>query len=963
MCSQRERALQLVETIKDAGFSHTRETYVTILRVHAKYGDIDAILSEINRLAAEKQNVSDKDILDIIYDLAINGHGNCSVQLFDQLSKDTDGPFVRWACNTVIRLAQKEHDDVALKLLKIIPRKTSESGETLDSGGFFLRQLIKANRPLEKIIAVCKELQEESLHSSPFQVILPQLCSSGSSDFVWSLFRERKSRGEVLVEDNFRPLFNTTNTADIQKSLKTIIQDFDIKPSSRFIHRVILSKLDDQKLNEKLNLLMAANVPPTQAGLGLAFHCLEKKQLKNATDTINHLRLHVPLRSFKPLLISALKSTNDVQNFVLFLRVHFENVSRSRGESNNEETSINEDVDESNAKSSDAKVSINWGSILSDTFVALSENGRSKTIAAILKELVNQGVTISVEEAESIRNRVKASVTSDINVLLDKLASGQLELKPIARPNLKLVSSSSRLEKILLGDSIRDKDSLQKRLMDAYYREGEMDKFEQRIQQFEGESTQVNSLTYARLIDGKVQAKDLDGALEIFKKCKSQIDQFFIFPDTVIQAVSLHIENNKFDEALKFAAETRRHADVEESDSTQAQSRCRELLSRLADEGKVKEVNQLFENLVEHRHIKVTNKLLGALIKVHIVNNDTAEAVKVFETVAQQYKETPLKNVLLKHLITNKELGTLQKVVDICSTVHNEHRVLTDLALSFIECNEREQAERIFEMSNLRPYEPAIEKFTNKCNKDGSIELLENLALATQSSNAIKRDSIFFNILDYYIREDNSDKALEVWVNLQEQNEAPTDAFLIKLGNYLKSKKIALPFQLPDTKVNKENAPRKAEGGAHDFIALLDRKVPSEINKAYHKLPKSELDAVVKKIASGSRQLYRLFNALAEAGNIKGVEKINSLLPAKEQNKIWYKDCQVKAYVQSGKANQWLEEWSKKIEQASTEDELHDLKLFPSDGFYSLLKQNPNLINECEFSFIHLQFVEILNDK
>lgn len=958
--------------MKEAGFTPTRDTNIIVLRVHAKHGDVAAILSEIERLNAEKIAVGDKDILDVVYGLAVNGHGANCVQLFDLLTKGNN--YVRFAANTIIRLAQKGHDDVALKLLKTLPPKKSASGENYNSGAFFLQQLVKADRPLDDILAICKELEAEGIHSSPLQVVLPKLCDSGPSDLVLTLFRDRKARGESLREDNFRPLFNSTNEADVRESLRSMIQEFDIKPSPHFIKSTVLPKLNVHTPEAALNSLIAANVPTVPSALALTAHCLEHKQLKNAADIIRHFRMRVNLKFYQPLLISALKETNDARSFVLFLRVHFENSQRLHEGSTSAET-LNEGADEAIEQLSDPKTSDDWATLIVETFAALPEKQRFRAIAAVLKELVEQGVTITPQQAEIIRNKVQPTAEGSIRKHLDQLASGSLELKPIEKSNWKIKSPSSRLEQILAEGRAQDVGSLQNELLRAYYREGQTKKFEDFIQKLESNNEKVAGSMHALLIQLKVQEKDLTSAVEWFTKIKAQNNEFFLFTDTAIDIVSWYIENGQMDEALKFATETRRATAAEEGYFSAANLRCRELLNRLADEGKATELNQIFESLVENGHAKVSNKLLGPLVRVHLVNNDLNKAVETFEKLANQYKETPIKGMLVAHIIRNGEMEILQKVVDISATVHGEHNVLTDLAFSFIECGETEQAQRVFEMPNLYPNQRSVQAKSEKFNKDGSIEMLENLAEATRGAKSLRREPIYLNLLDLYINEDNSEKAFQLWVTIQEENEVATDEFLKKLGLYLKSRKIDVPFEIPEEKKEKKtkidvksvqqakqaapkplnnatskgskgktNPVNKTVGKVYDFVGVLDTATSPEVIKQYQQLSDSDLAGIIENI-SGTKRLSKLFNILAEAGNVKEIEKVNSLLPETDQDRLWFNNSRAKAYVVSGQGSEWLDEWNKKLDSVATAEELRD---FPCSGFFYLIEHDAQLFAKCK---------------
>lgn len=132
------------------------------------------------------------------------------------------------------------------------------------------------------------------------------------------------------------------------------------------------------------------------------------------------------------------------------------------------------------------------------------------------------------------------------------------------------------------------------------------------------------------------------------------------------------------------------------------------------------------------------------------------------------------------------------------------------------------------------------------------------------------------------------------------------------------------------------------------FMAWLQHTTPSEINEAYQQLNRHTLDMIIRKFEIGSPRLAKLFDGLAAVGNIEGIEKINSLLPKKKLNQILYKNSRQIACGIYVSAEHRLDEWNKKIENANTIEEIGELAFFPSDVFYSLVKNNPNVITECK---------------
>lgn len=949
--------MELADTMKQNGFEPSRETHVAVLKIHGKYGDITTILSEIKRLRDERCNIGDKEILELIYVLAVNGHGASCVELFDQFIQSDH--FVRLASNTIIRLVQKEQDDVAMELLKVVPRKKTDSGQNVDSGGFMLKQLLKMNRPLDQIIAICKVLQTEGFHASPYQVILPELTQIGPSELIWSLFRERKSRGQTIVENDFRPLFKKSSAADAQTILKMMIQEFGIKPSPNFIKLEILPKLDSEKLEEKIYFLFAANVPTTQISLAITHKYLEENQLKNATDVICHFQSYVPLTTFKPILISALKSTNDVHNFVKFLHIHFENIRRTTEQTNGS-------IRDSNSASNVRKISDDWSTILCSVFDDVDPKKRFTTIAAILKEMVQYGITISSSQADRIRKRINASDKSEINDFLVQLTTGELQLKPIERQFLDVKRTSSRLEQKLRSGNIQNKDAIQVELLNAYYHEKEAVKFEQYMEQLENENVPISALMYARLLDHKIETNNLNSFNETFPKCKERFNEFHLFPQTIIKTISLLIKNEQLNNALEFAAETRRTDEIREQGNFIANDLCKDLLNRLADEGKTTELEQIFESLINNGHVKVSNILLGPLIRVHLIKNDSKKALAAYEKFAKQFNCTPMKQVLCTRLITEGNLMALQNFVDISSDVHGNQSILNDLMISFIECDRITQAQKIFQTPGFRPSQQAINAYSEKCKKNGSTKYLEDLITATKYAKNVDQDQIFHDLLDVYIRKNNSEKALNLWAIIENDNLVASRAFLIKLSNFLKFKHINVPFKIPSGKeeepkfsISFQNSLQTPSEKVSDFFEMFDRTAPYKISKACEQLMDNELSEIVLEFRHSWR-LFQLFDRLAEAGNLRYIEKINSLLPDDEQDQLWYRNSRAKACGLTKKSIDWINEWNARLDEAINNDKLLNLKkYFPRDGFFSLVMHNPKIITKCKCFY----FEQFLNDN
>ena len=80
----------------------------------------------------------------------------------------------------------------------------------------------------------------------------------------------------------------------------------------------------------------------------------------------------------------------------------------------------------------------------------------------------------------------------------------------------------------------------------------------------------------------------------------------------------------------------------------------------------------------------------------------------------------------------------------------------------------------------------------------GEEKLLEDLLKVTKNVHQFHRIEIYHYLLQAYIKNDNVDKAYNLWLELQEDDVNPNDEFLANLGTFLKSHNQIVPFQIPE---------------------------------------------------------------------------------------------------------------------------------------------------------------------
>lgn len=435
-------AFELVETMIQKGLKRTQETNINVLRIHARHGDIDKVLFGIERLKSENNSLQDKDILQLICDLAVNDHQAKCKHLFGLLTKDEH--YIRLVANTVNCLLRKNKDNVAYNLLKTVPAQVPESKEFTSTVESFLTQLVKAGRPAEQMIRVCQRLIDDGLHLNPFQVLNQKLSESGLGDNVWMILQRMRDDGIKLVADDFQPVFvNSSNVAEVIQNLRVMREKFSIRPAVKFLGAMALSNINVEQPDAIINTLMLSDdiLSRKSAALAVAYRCLQQSQLKHAADILTFFGFYVQISVFQPVLISAFKNTLDVDNYVRFLRAQYDNLAHRPWLSVDQLSKI-ESIDQTSGSIDDESRFEFVGKILYNTLDDLKEKHRAGALTAILQGLVDQGIHISRKQAERIEITMGSAITSEIVSLLHRLASGELVLKITERPKLKIMPAS-----------------------------------------------------------------------------------------------------------------------------------------------------------------------------------------------------------------------------------------------------------------------------------------------------------------------------------------------------------------------------------------------------------------------------------------------------------------------------------------------------------------------------------------
>lgn len=978
--------------MRRGGMEPTADTYTTLLCGYAKRGDIEAIMKTIEMCEQKELYLLDRDILEVIYSLAVNGHTEHLDTVFGKLRKSIG--FNQDAFNMILRLTSKGQVDVAFKILQTMPRNTDSDGNTVEAGNFFVRQMVKAKVPTEKIIKMCETLKANQMNTSALMVAIEASLSTGAVDQLFELLQEAHRGGLEIRQHYFWPVLvaaGKQNQNEVVAVLKRMKSEFGLPATGETVRDYVIPHLNEKSPDAIMNLLISAEVSSGQAASSVAYWLLTSGKVAEAAAIASQYRASFSPNLFRKPLMSALASSRDVPSFIKFVRL-----IRDSFDLNSKQT---EDSDGQQEAAASENRNGDRAEIVGQMVVDVLDQFKSNSVAIlsqVLEGLIEEGLSIGNKQAEIIQNRLASEMTTDISDMLSKLTAGDLEpvfREPGKRTSLLSQMSPDHLERFIAqteakGESV---NRLKRYLIAACFRSKDLAKTEEVIGKLEKEGYVIASNVYAQLIDLYLHHDKLDKALEVLRMLSEKDPEFILDNYKSLKLASNLIANGQLQQGIELLEKHKKPEINSEDNSFAYNAVCWRMLNGFAEAGKVDELNRVFEVLERCNYIEANNVMLGPLIKVHLTNDDLPQAMATFEQITQKYRVTPWKNELACRLIQSEDAANLQKLTDLSTNVHGEVNSLYDLVFSFVECGRIRQARRILETPGLKVRYQRINHACERYRENGKQAPLEGLIEAMKNLHHIDRTEIYHNLLLSYKKENEPQKALELWMAMQEEDVTPPEKFLQSLAGLLRANKMPVPFTLDsgDKKSPKaKEVPVKTESIAapppppqpkselrsaikagnvalatelfanppalEGKLNVIDRSRYIELLVRHDRVAEAT-DVVNDLLAKKKYPLLNHFrfylNKLAANGDHELIEKIGDQLSADLKRQLSFDNRLCHAYIVASKADEYLGSLEQCLEQAKTDKELEEIgQKFPRGGAVGILEKHPEMAKRCEYT-------------
>jgi leucine-rich PPR motif-containing protein, mitochondrial len=540
--------------------------------------------------------------------LCTNGFANLIDPILARITKSAG--YNQDAVNTILRLINKGHEDVALKILKGMPRGTKTDGQLNDTGNFYIRHLVKAQRPAETILAICKELEAGELNSRALLIAVEAALANGENIillFCCIVFLNKFYSQQIGLVDTAKPLLKAAHANGLpirqhyfwplmcsasekgQNQVIDILQamqsEFNISASGETIRDYVIPNLKEKNYEKIVNLLRTGGTTISTAYSNVVHYAVTENDMKKAAEFAEQRRAFYSPNLFRRPLLQALNQTKDVDSYVRVVRQIYDNLPRIDAmeasrveEADEQDDGAVEGVAEATGLSSLEKQKECLGTFILDACVYFRTN-RVEMLENILQGFVDQGLSISNRQAEKVSERLSgAELTEKISLLLGKLAAG--DLAPVTIERVFAGDGSGRgrgsetnfemdigqIERLIQnleakGENVK---SLKRQLLIAAIKKKDLEKTKEIIERLEAENYVITSGAYAQLIDLYCAHGKLDEALAVVDRIRAKDPEFLLDDTKKIHIVQLMCEQDKYEEALKFINTATPKAVVEE---------------------------------------------------------------------------------------------------------------------------------------------------------------------------------------------------------------------------------------------------------------------------------------------------------------------------------------------------------------------------------------------------------------
>ncbi|XP_066552581.1 leucine-rich PPR motif-containing protein, mitochondrial [Amia ocellicauda] len=793
-------AENILSVMTAAGIEPGPDTYLALLKAYAEKGQMDKITQALETVEKTEASLMDRDLMEIIFTLAKAGHHQHVPEVVERMRHDRG--YVPDAMNLCLSLITQGQEDTAFQVLKTFPTLHAEnqSTDSPDLGNFFLRHCVNMDKPLEKLLQFCKDLQESNLHSSALHFTLYCALDAKKTGLAVELMKKMKEQGLPVRQHYFWPLLtrhqkdkNVEGTLAVLKAMQELGLQPDVDTYSDYILPTFPS-------------LERAQAALQENGCSVDMEGFSSSQLKSeaASGRLSSVLAMLSSPTFPALDLSAFRSSllqgfrrsDDVESMVKITDLLYRDERYSQTPEGSAEAvayliyNLFDSMREVDVQAKEDKLRQFLHGLKSTDIKILPSIFRG--ICNLLDsyhvpELVKDVLPL-VDETKKDSADYPRGLEFKISSLETKLAELKAENKPVRETLKQLILALCAEENLARALELRAEH------------EADM---------------AVGS--YAILINLCCRRDNPEEALNLKREINRKDSSIALDANKYFTLVKVLAKHGQLDEAVEILREVK---EKNVSIPDQAGTAFFHILNGAALRKDEVAVCRLQEAIFSLGLAKPTANLCSPLITVHMERDDMPAALQACMDCYKQYNQLPRLHDVLCRLVENSDTDLLQKAMDFVSQERGEMTMLYDLFFAFLQTGKYKEARKIIETPGLRSRPGRLQWFAEKCIATSQVEVLENMVELTQKLFECDRDEMYHYMLR--VCKDTGDwrKADTVWTRMQEENVIPRERTLRLLAGILKSNGQEVPFELPEVWHEEDTA----QGRADPEPAAMDRR-------------------------------------------------------------------------------------------------------------------------------------------
>ncbi|KAJ8667567.1 hypothetical protein QAD02_009230 [Eretmocerus hayati] len=769
-------ALKMLDIMRKSGVEPTSKSYTAIICAHAKRGDIKSMQEVLKECQTNDISLTDRDIFEIIYKLAISNHPELVDEMLMIVPKGRS--YLTEAITCVHRLIDKSHEDVAFKVqMSLEGSVDSDKNQSY----YFVRKLVLSSQDVEKIAKYCKILGKENPNSL-FSAAAYVAMTNNLHALALSLFRHWHKSGGEIREHFFFPIFvsciRNNDLEGILNALKAMISEYKIYPQISVLRKFVAPYMVEQPA-QNVTTLVNLGVPNYACCTAIVSQLLYEGKSRQADLLLSSRNTLCNLNVLINALGSSLAIHKDVKSFVNIVNHQCGLLSKS-------DPSVTTDLlAEEEGRMGQSQLCGN--AILK----ALEElrDGKEDCLYEVLENFVHKGMRVDPDIGEKIKAKLKEeNLNPSLIELVSKLTSADLPAQTTRESDTLSSKSVSNYQK---SQQNSNSISYKLSLIQHHARLGNSDSLERLLKEVDEEKPIYHIGFCCSLVLYYSRMKDVNEADKWYKRLKSVDPQCRLEKTILINYADLLVSYERVDDAVHVLKGPTLDGD------TDRYLLCSKLLWNVA-RCYPERIEEFFSILETGNFFQTYDRnLIAPLIKAPLKIGNIDQALKRATWAREKFNCIPHVGSVIVKLVEIEDSKSLQYVMDLSTQVHGETNALLNLVAALIECNKPRQARKILEGGEIKFTNQQLMRYASFFHKQGKTSAMETL-YHISSGLIPNMDNFYMLMLKAYEEQDNWKKCLSLWTQLQEDNIQPSAEFMAYLEKILINANQKVPFARPE---------------------------------------------------------------------------------------------------------------------------------------------------------------------